>query len=234
MAKQYICNAYDTFSTKHWRVTTLSLSSLSCPLHSRFCDTGNSSFLSVKCHQSLLTLTVKSKWSVSADKCTEIAVSFWFQILNLNVSRCSVLSVTRSKRQSVQLRGATQAWPAYTQIYVGFVWYRMHGTSWTAWWIFRTRTKTSLCSANVFKVWNQRRLEQRLCTCEKHVYVFRQDHIGNLTEYLRQSRIFADKIYVTSHNSGGYDTEFLLFWNTAWYRVLFIDVCHLSLFKKIR
>jgi hypothetical protein len=40
------------------------------------------------------------------------------------------------------------------------------------------------------------------------VHVFRQDHIGKFIEYLLQFRTFADKIYVISHNYGGYDTEF--------------------------
>ena len=34
--------------------------------------------------------------------------------------------------------------------------------------------------------------------------------VGKFIDHLRQSRPFADKIYVISHNSRGYDAQFLL------------------------
>jgi len=47
--------------------------------------------------------------------------------------------------------------------------------------------------------------------CGKRTHVFwAEDHIGNFIGYLRQSRPFADKIYVISHNSREYDAQFLL------------------------
>jgi hypothetical protein len=36
--------------------------------------------------------------------------------------------------------------------------------------------------------------------------VFRQDVVGKFINYLRRLRSFANKIYVISHNSRGYDT----------------------------
>ena len=51
--------------------------------------------------------------------------------------------------------------------------------------------------------------------CGKRIHVFWQDHVGKFIDYLRQSRPFAEKVYVISHNSCGYDTSFFSegFWN---------------------
>jgi hypothetical protein len=47
--------------------------------------------------------------------------------------------------------------------------------------------------------------------CGKRTHVFwAEDPVGKFTEYLRLSRPFADKFYVISHNSRGYDAQFLL------------------------
>ena len=46
--------------------------------------------------------------------------------------------------------------------------------------------------------------------CGKRVHVFWQDTVGKFIDYLRQSRPFADNVYVISHNSRGYDAQFLL------------------------
>ena len=46
--------------------------------------------------------------------------------------------------------------------------------------------------------------------CGKRVHVFWQDPVGEFIDYLRQSRPFAEKVYVISHNSRGYDAQFLL------------------------
>ena len=50
------------------------------------------------------------------------------------------------------------------------------------------------------------------CTqCGKRTHVFwAEDPVGKFIDLLRQSRPFADKIYVISHNSRGYDAQFLL------------------------
>ena len=42
-----------------------------------------------------------------------------------------------------------------------------------------------------------------------HVF-WAQRPLGKLIDYLRQSRLFADKIYVISHKSRGYDAQLLL------------------------
>jgi len=46
--------------------------------------------------------------------------------------------------------------------------------------------------------------------CGKRTHMFWQDPAGKFIEYLRLSRPFDDKIYVTPHNSRGYDAQFLL------------------------
>ena len=61
--------------------------------------------------------------------------------------------------------------------------------------------------------------------CGKRVHVFWEDPIGKFIEYLRLSRQFADKIYVISHNSRGYDVQFLLrrFLELRWIPELIMD-----------
>jgi hypothetical protein len=46
--------------------------------------------------------------------------------------------------------------------------------------------------------------------CGKRSHYFWEDPVGKFVEYLRESRKFADTIYVVSHNSRGYDVQFLL------------------------
>jgi hypothetical protein len=46
--------------------------------------------------------------------------------------------------------------------------------------------------------------------CGKRLHTFWQDPVGKFIDYLRMSPSFADKIYVISHNSCGYDAQFLL------------------------
>ena len=55
--------------------------------------------------------------------------------------------------------------------------------------------------------------------------MFWQDLVGKVIDYLRQSRPFADKIYILAHNSRGYDAQFLLrkFLDLRWTRQLLMD-----------
>jgi len=47
--------------------------------------------------------------------------------------------------------------------------------------------------------------------CGKRTKVFwTEDPVGKFIDYLRQYRTFADKMYIISHNSLGYDANFLL------------------------
>ena len=46
--------------------------------------------------------------------------------------------------------------------------------------------------------------------CGERTHVFWQDPVGKFIDYLRLSRPFVDNIYVISHNSRGYDAQFLL------------------------
>jgi len=61
--------------------------------------------------------------------------------------------------------------------------------------------------------------------CRKRVHTFWQDPVGKFIDYLRLSRQFSDKIYVISHNSRGYDAQFLLrrFLELRWEPKLIMD-----------
>jgi len=61
--------------------------------------------------------------------------------------------------------------------------------------------------------------------CRKGVHSFWQDPVGKCIDYLRLSRPFADRFYVISHNSRGYDVQFLLrrFLELSWEPKLIMD-----------
>ena len=62
--------------------------------------------------------------------------------------------------------------------------------------------------------------------CVKRTHVFwAEDAVGKFINYLLQSRRFADKIYVISHNSRGYDAQSLLrkFLELRWTQKLIMD-----------
>jgi len=61
--------------------------------------------------------------------------------------------------------------------------------------------------------------------CGKRVHTFWQDPVGKFIYYLRLSRPFADKIYVISHNTSGYDAQFVLrrFLELRWEPKLIMD-----------
>ena len=62
--------------------------------------------------------------------------------------------------------------------------------------------------------------------CGKSTHMFWQDPVGRFIDYPRLSRPFADKIYVISHKSRGYDAQFLLsrFLELRWVPKLIMDV----------
>jgi hypothetical protein len=61
----------------------------------------------------------------------------------------------------------------------------------------------------------------------KSQHVFWDDPVGSFIEYLRQSRPFADKIFVLFYNSWRYDAQFLQrrFMELKWTPKLFTDWC---------
>jgi len=61
--------------------------------------------------------------------------------------------------------------------------------------------------------------------CGKRIHTFWKDPAGKFIEYLLLSRLFADKVYAISHNSRGYDAQFLLrrFLELRWAPQLIID-----------
>jgi hypothetical protein len=64
------------------------------------------------------------------------------------------------------------------------------------------------------------------CTqCGKHTHVLCEEPVVKFIDYRRQSRSFADKIYIISHTSRGYDEQFLLqmFLELRWIHKLIID-----------
>jgi hypothetical protein len=61
--------------------------------------------------------------------------------------------------------------------------------------------------------------------CGPRTHEFCQDNVCKFIDYLRLSKSFADKIYVISHNSRGYDAQFLLkrFLELRWEPRLIMD-----------
>ena len=61
--------------------------------------------------------------------------------------------------------------------------------------------------------------------CGKRTHMFWRHPVGRVIDYLRLSRPFADRIYVISHNSRGYDAQFLLrsFLELRWVPILIMD-----------
>jgi hypothetical protein len=93
-----------SYRTEHLRVATI------FPLHrhapctkfqSKYCDTYNGSYLSDKCYQNRLTLTVNSKLVCECRTVCRNCSLFWLQILSSKVSSHSAISVTISSHQSV-------------------------------------------------------------------------------------------------------------------------------------
>jgi hypothetical protein len=60
--------------------------------------------------------------------------------------------------------------------------------------------------------------------CGKRTHMFWQDTVDKFIDYLRQSRPFSDKIFI-SHNYRGYDAQFLLrrFLELRWVPQLIMD-----------
>jgi hypothetical protein len=60
----------------------------------------------------------------------------------------------------------------------------------------------------------------------KRTHMFWQDPLGKFIDYLRLSRPFADNIYVISHNSRGYDAQFILrrFMELRWVPQLIMEL----------
>ena len=61
--------------------------------------------------------------------------------------------------------------------------------------------------------------------CGKRTHVFWQEPVGKFIDYLWQYRPFADNIYISSHNSRGYNVQFLLrkFLELRWTPQLVMD-----------
>ena len=61
--------------------------------------------------------------------------------------------------------------------------------------------------------------------CGKRIHVLWQGPVGKFINYLRQSRTFADMVYIISHNSREYDAQFLLrrFLELRWTPQLIMD-----------
>lgn len=59
----------------------------------------------------------------------------------------------------------------------------------------------------------------------KRVHAFWQDPVSKFTDYLTVSRPFAEKICVISHNSRGYDAQFLprRVWELRWEPKVILD-----------
>ena len=82
-----------------------------------------------------------------------------------------------------------------------------------------------MCSADVLKCEALDDLNVDCEQCSKRTHVFWQEPVGKFIVYPRQSRLFAEKIYILSHNSHGYDAHFLLrkFLKLRWTPQLIMD-----------
>ena len=169
---------------KHLRVTTLDPYAFPRPptprtkLQSSYCDTCNRSFLCDKCYQNPLTLTAKSK---SVCECRAVCRNcslLWLQILSLNVSRHSAVSVTISSRRSVFATSLRSSLASFHPDLCSFNLIRNVCKILNCVINISNSTEQYMCWANVFKVWSKCELEYGSFTCDKRVHIFLQDHVG--------------------------------------------------------
>ena len=149
---------------------------------SMYCDTCNRSFLSDKCYQNHLTLTVKSKLVFECRRVCRICSLLWLHILSLNVSRHSAKSVTISSHQSVFATSLRSSLASFHTDWCTFSLIRNERKILNSVRDISNSTEHYMRSANVFEVWKNWGIEYRLCACGTRVHVFWQDYIGKFIE----------------------------------------------------
>ena len=193
------------------RVCSVCIAKAHCTkVQTKHCDTCNRRFLSEKCFQNHLTLKMKGKLVCQWGTYAEIVVIWLLQILSMNALRNFVIIVIRNNLQfifatwfhwnlgSCQTRFCTFSLTRSAQ--------RTFRSMMDPLFIFPISCAKQMCSKS-------EAVDDTNCDCEqcvKSTHVFWHDLVGKLIDYLRQSRLFADKMYDVSHNSRGYDAQFLL------------------------
>jgi hypothetical protein len=230
MGKRYICKACDALYDKtHTCDKACSLYTATQPCtkgHSKHCDTCNRSFLSEKCFQNPLNLKVKRKlvcqWRQVCRNCN-------FLITTDSKHECFKKFCTYCNKKQPSSHLCYMAPPKPSKLSDRFM-YVLFDTECTQdlerhegsfEYVPNLICAQQVCSKCETIKDNNVDCEQ----CGKRVHVFWQDSVGKFIDYLRQSRPFADKIFVISHNSRGYDAQFLLrsFLELRWVPKLIMD-----------
>ena len=193
---------------------------------SKYCGTCNRWVLSEKCFQNHLTLKVKGK-----------LVRKWRQLCR----NCSFIVTTDSKHECFKrCNYCIKRQPSGHFFYVATLKPSKLQIGFVCFLLIRSAHRTLKSMMGPFEHSPNLICAQQMCSkceavdelnvdctqCGKRTHVFwAEDPVGKFIDYLRQSRPFADKIYVISHNSRGYDAQFLLrkFLKLRWTPQLIMD-----------
>ena len=213
--KKYICNGWYTlceFTHKCDKVCSLCTATPPCINdQTNYCSICNRRFLSEKCFQNHLTLKVQGK-----------LVCQWRQVCR----NCSYSVTTDSKHECFKKFSniCNKKQPSDHFCYVAPL--KPSKLSDKFLYVFFHAECTQDLEKRVGSFENVPNLicVQQMCSkceavddlsvdyqqCGKRGNKFWQDLVSKFIDYLRPSRPFADKVYVISHNSRGYDAQFLL------------------------
>ena len=178
---------------------------------------------------------LRASWSVSVVFFAEIAVSLWLQLLSLTVSRHSAISITRSSHQSVF---ATSLRSNLCQLShrFGNLLFDLECTQYLEqrdgyFDHYRTVYVLSKFAQSVKQLRNWIWTVHVWQTCPRDLAGPHRKFI----EYIRHSRIFSAKIYVISHNYGGYNNSFVEKVSGTELDILYLTAAFgLNLFYQIR
>jgi len=231
MAKRYTCKACDTLYDKtHKCDKARSLCTATPPCtkeQSNYCGTRNRRFLSEKCFQNHLTLKVKGKLVCQRRQVRRICS---FTVTGDSKHECfkRFCNYCNKKQPSFQFCYVAPLKPSILTDRFLYV-------------FFDTECTQDLENHDgSFEHIPNLICAQQMCSkCEavddlsidckqygKRTHVFwAEDHVGQFIDYIRRSRPFADNIYIISHNSSGYDAQFLLrkFLEMSWTPHLIMD-----------
>ena len=230
MAKRFVCNACDAlYDRTHTCDKACSLCTATPPCakgDSRYCAACNRIFPSEKCFQNHLTLRVKGKlvcqWKQVCRNCS-------FVVTSDNKHECfkKFCNLCNKIQPSGHLCYMAPLKPSRLSNRFMYVFFdtectqdleKRDGSFEHVPNLICAQQMCSKCETNDD-------LSTDCEQCGKRVHVFWQDPIGKFIDYLRLSRPFADKLYVISHNSRGYDAQFLLrrFLELRWIPKLIMD-----------
>jgi hypothetical protein len=221
MAKKYVCNGCDTLydnTHKCDKVCSLCTNTPPCKKDQfRHCDTCNRRFLSEKCFENHLKLRKKGKtvcqWRHVCPNCT-------FLVTTDSKHECGKKFCSYCNKKQPVGHFCYVAPLKATKLSEKFM-YVFFDTECTQDLQKRDGSfehvpnlicAQQMCSKCV-------KMDDMNVDCEQcgpRTHVFWQDPVGKFIDYLRLSRSFADKIYVISHTSRGYDAHLLSkdFWDS--------------------